>query len=176
MDPFRLLKNLGRVSIVPTFLQVWVGVPRKVCSLVCRIVQRGLKKKAVEKCALGSPYLSVNFALPLQENVRLGRQGKNVPNNRDGRWTRRKAGGSSLFDELANQQVSHERGSQTAHTEQSHGAGHWHHRCCCQRNHFSLSHTRLQLLLRGAEAHMYHLAHFLSPASKPKIGQKLSEL
>lgn len=134
------------------FFLVGVCATIKVCSLACRTSQHCLKKRKkrkvkVEECASGSPYLSVNFALPLQEDVRLGRQGKNVADNRDGRWTRREAGGSSLFDELADQQESQERGGQAAHTEQSHGAGHWHHRCCCQRNHLSRSHPEPQSAL-----------------------------
>lgn len=59
------------------------------------------------RCRLSaSRYLSMNFTLLLEEDVRLGGQRHDVPYHWDGRWTRRKARGSSLLDELANQQES----------------------------------------------------------------------
>lgn len=73
-------------------------------------------------------YLSVNFALPLEEDVRLGGEGENVPYHRDGRRTGRKARGSSLLDELANQQKSQQGDSQTHHAEESLRARHRHQR------------------------------------------------
>lgn len=82
-----------------------------------------------------SHYLSMNFTLLLEEDVRLRGQWENVPYHRDGRWTRWKPWGSSLLDELANQQESEEDDSHTAHTEQSLGAGHRH-----QRRRFNWNH------------------------------------
>lgn len=77
----------------------------------------------------------MNFALLLQEDVRLGGQRQNVPYHRDGRGTRRKARGSSLFDELANEQENEEGDSQAAHPEQSLIAGHGHQRRRFNRDH-----------------------------------------
>lgn len=75
-----------------------------------------------------SHYLSMNFTLLLEEDVRLGGQRHNVSYHRDGRWTGRKARGSSLLDELANQQEGEQGDGQAAHTEQSLWAGHRHQR------------------------------------------------
>lgn len=73
-------------------------------------------------------YLSMNLTLLLEEDVRLGDQRQNVANDRDGRWTRRKARGSPLLDELTNQQESEEGDKQAAHSEQRLSAGHRHQR------------------------------------------------
>ena len=87
-----------------------------------------LKSIAVIKWTVGcvGHYLSMNFTLLLEEDVRLGGQRQNVSYHRDGRWTRRKARGSSLLDELANQQEGEKGDSQAEHTEQSLSPRHRH--------------------------------------------------
>lgn len=80
-------------------------------------------------------YLSVNFTLLLEEDVRLGSQRQDVSYHRDGRWTRRKARGSPLLDELADQQEGEEGESQAAHSEHSLRAGQRHQRRRFNRNH-----------------------------------------
>ena len=80
-------------------------------------------------------YLSVNLALLLEEDVRLRGQRQDVPYHGDGRWTGRKARGTSLFDELTDQQEGEECDSQAEHAEQSLCAGHRH-----QRRRFNWNH------------------------------------
>lgn len=73
-------------------------------------------------------YLSMNFTLLLEEDVRLGGERQDVPYHGDGRRTGGKARGSSLLDELANKQEREEGDSEAAQTEQSLFAGHGHQR------------------------------------------------
>lgn len=77
----------------------------------------------------------MNFTLLLEEDVRLGGQRENISYHRDGRWTRRKPRGSSLLDELANQQEGEEDDGHAAHPEQGLRAGHRHQRRRFNRNH-----------------------------------------
>lgn len=71
-------------------------------------------------------YLPVNFALPLEKDVRLSGERKNVSYDWNGRWTGRKPRGSPLLDELAHQQECEENDSQAAQSEQRLRACHRH--------------------------------------------------
>lgn len=67
----------------------------------------------------GDAYLSVNFALLLQEDVRLGSQRHDVPDDRDGGRTGREARRPPLLDQLTDQQRDQQSHRQAEQPEQS---------------------------------------------------------
>lgn len=80
-------------------------------------------------------YLPVNFALLLQEDVRLGGQRRDVPDDRDGGRTGWKSRRPPLLDQLTDQQHDQQSDRQAGQPEQSLVPGQGRHRRRMSWNH-----------------------------------------
>lgn len=92
------------------------GVRQTYCAALLRVCTGFFKKKVVKRLRA---YLAVNFALLLQEDVRLGGQRHDVPDDRDGGRTGGKSRRPPLLDQLTDQQHDEQQERQTGHPEQS---------------------------------------------------------